>query len=390
MKKLWIVALGAVALIMLGTVIYIFQPSDSHTEEVALAEESSKEESDRFHFSSEQIENAGIEVKVAEPGKVRVFLTLPGWIVFNPDRFAHVVTKTSGVVRKANKSIGDTVSEGEVLAIIDSKEVAEIKSAYIMAKQRLALANTLFSNEKSLKEKRISSEQDFLHSQTSASEAQTELELAKHKIHSLGINEESIDAFRQGGLADFRSFEIRAPFDGTIIHRHLTLGEAVDDTQNAYVIADLSKVWVEMGISPKDILLVSPGQQVEVTNECGEKATATISRLSPLIDRENARAKAIAELRNEDGRWRPGGYVIAKLAIKEIEAPVVVPVEAVVRIDNEDFIFVSYSDGFEKRPVIKGETDGEVVAISSGLHPGEPYVAKNAFVLKIELMKGEP
>jgi cobalt-zinc-cadmium efflux system membrane fusion protein len=90
---------------------------------------------------------------------------------------------------------------------------------------------------------------------------------------------------------------------------------------------------------------------------------------------------------NADGRWRPGSFVTAAIAIDEHQAPVVAPVSAVQTVDGRKAVFVRTKDGFETRGVVLGQRDGQSVEVVSGLEVGETIAVSNTFSLKAELAK---
>lgn len=75
--------------------------------------------------------------------------------MLHPDRLVHVLPKISGVAREARKNIGDIVEEGEILAILESREMADTKANYLAAKEKLSLTSSLLEREKRLSEKRF-------------------------------------------------------------------------------------------------------------------------------------------------------------------------------------------------------------------------------------------
>ena len=114
-----------------------------------------------------------------------------------------------GVVREARKRLGDQVRAGEVLAVIDSRELADAKAGYLAAGERLALAESTFAREKSLWEKKISAEQDYLAAKQALTEARIELQAAKHKLQALGLSEASLKQPSARPDASLTRYEIR-------------------------------------------------------------------------------------------------------------------------------------------------------------------------------------
>lgn len=383
-----ILPVAIAALAVSALMFQIRHTYQNQTAEPAAAEE--EHEAGELALSEEQIRNGGIEVRKATPGKLKLTITLPGKIAINPESYAHLVTHSTGIVKEARHNVGDKVETGEVLALIESKEIAEAKSAYMTADRRERLAATLLQKEKILKDKRVGAEQEYLQVEALADEARMEKELARQRLFSLGLTDHEIMQLPNKLTTDLRLYEIKAPFSGTIINRHLTRGETIEAGQETYVIADLNTVRIELGIYPKDLPAAREGQKIQILNDLGENADAQVIKLSPIVDPDSSRVKVVAQLDNRKGNWRPGTYVTARLNVGEFTSPLVVPQEAIVKMENQDYVFIQHEGHFEKRPVTVGRSDGHMTEIVAGLKSGEPYVAKNAFILKFELTKGEP
>lgn len=125
-----------------------------------------------------KMQQFGIDVAVAGPGSLQTRLQLPGTVTLNTDRRVHIVARVPGIVREIRKNLGDTVRTGEVMAVIESRELADAKATYLAARERVALAATTFRREHDLWNKRISPEEDFLKAKQALAEARIELRVA--------------------------------------------------------------------------------------------------------------------------------------------------------------------------------------------------------------------
>ena len=121
----------------------------------------------------------------------------------------------------------------------------------------------------------------------------------------------------------------------------------------------------------------------------GKISQAKIIYLSPIIQDETITAKAVAEMENSSGNWRPGSFVKVNIATENAYAPIVVPKEAIQEIEGKEFVFVRIPEGFEKRQAQIGVGDNENVEILSGLSAGEEYASSKTFLLKADLSKKE-
>lgn len=339
-------------------------------------------------LTDKQIADNGIKTQSAEGGELKITLSTRGKIILHPDCVVHVLPKFSAVAYEARKNIGDTVHRGEIIAVLESREMAEIKADYLAALEKLKLASSSFDREQRLFDKKISSEQEYLNSKSANEEANINLQLAKQKLYAYGMNEKEISGLSEQNGPELRLYEIRSPIDGVVIDRHFTRGEYIDSNTLIYEIADLSRLWVEIGTYPKDLSRVKTGQVVEISLPSDNvKAEAKIIYLSPIIQEETITAKAIAELANHDRLWRPGTYVNVAVTTSKVPAKILIPKEAVQTIDGEDVVFVQTAEGFEKRSIQKGRCDQERVEIVSGLNPAEKYACENTFLLKADLGK---
>lgn len=353
-------------------------------------EQAEEEQAIFVAITPEQLKNAKLKEQEAAPGQLVIKLNLPGKIVFDPQRYAHIVPTASGIVKEARKIIGDPVAAGEVIAVIESRDMAEAKAAYLAAIRKEALASNILQREKVLRAKQIGPEQDYLQAEATAEEAKIELERTKQHLYALGLSQHEINALPYTSAIDLRKLELKSPLNGTVIDRHLTIGENVDGTQEAFVIADLKKLWVELNAYQKDLALLKEGLALVIIDEVGSRSPATLIRINPVVDTASSRIVAIAEIDNSSGKWRPGQYVRGVVEAAQLDASVSVPRESVMKIDNQDCVFVCTPEGYEKRDVVLGPKDDKNIWIVEGLAPGEKFVSKNAYILKFEMTKGEP
>ena len=328
---------------------------------------------------------AGIAIVTAGPARIRSVRQLQGEIHFNQDRLVRVVPRLAGVVTNAQRNLGDRVRRGDVLAVLESQALGDLKSEFYAAQQRLALARTSAEREKRLWEEKISAEQDYLASRQALAEAEIAHRNAAQKLSALGAPR---DAGGEAESANLARLEIRSPIDGVVIEKRVATGEAVAAEANIYVIADLSTVWAEGTLYPADLAAVKLGQKVTVSAaELDASAQGVIAYVGSLLGEQTRTAKARITLANPGERWRPGLFVTADVVQEEREVPLAVPVEAIQSLRDWKVVFARFGDVFEARPVELGRSDGKLVEVVSGLAPGQQVAAANSFVLKADLGK---
>ena len=345
----------------------------------------------RIAMDDERIRLAHIDVQPVGPAPIAKRLSVPGTIVPDAGNVAHVSVKLSGTVAELHKNIGDDVAKDDLLAVLESREVADAKSEYLTARLANDLQQDLTSRDKFAWEGRAIPEQQYMKSRNAAAQSAMRFSIARQKLLALGVQEAEIVALPQAADGSLRNQNIGAPISGRIAERKVELGTAVgrDSLETElFVIVDLSRVWVELSVSSADLPLVKEGQSVDVAlRGIANSVTGKIIFVSPLLDKETRAARVIAALDNRNGEWRPGSFVTAAIAIEQHEAPVVAPIGAVQTIEGQKAVFVRTKDGFEKRDVVLGQRDGTNVEIATGLAAGESVASTNTFSLKAELAK---
>lgn len=185
-------------------------------------------------------------------------------------------------------------------------------------------------------------------------------------------------------------YDLKAPISGTVIERQISLGEYASEQKPAFVVADLSTIWVDLSIYRQDLKRVRTGDEVLIDpDDGGGDIKGTISYMSPVGASDTQTAVARVILPNREGRLRPGLFVTARLVLAKRDVPIAVRVGAIQMLENKTVVFVREGDKVEARPVLIGETDARHAEVKEGLAAGERYVAENSFVVKAEIGKGE-
>jgi membrane fusion protein, heavy metal efflux system len=344
-------------------------------------------------LSEQQIAAAGIEVRPVQGGILGRRRFVPGTLVPAGDRIGRVAVRLLGTVAELRKRLGDPVEENEVVAVIESREVADAKSEYLATRLTDELQQTLFARAASLWQGKVITENDYLRARTSAQDARVKFDTARQKLFTLGLSEEQIAALPNQPAASLRRQELRSPIAGRIAERRVDLGALVGregQESELYVVVDLSELWVDLAVAPADLPAIREGQEITVAvGTSGERAPARIIFVSPLLDRDTRAARVVASLANPDHVFRPGNFVTAEIPLSQDRADVVVPKAALQTIKGARVVFVRNDDGFQARKVVIGREDDRAVEIASGLSAGEAIAVSNSFVLKAELGKAE-
>jgi cobalt-zinc-cadmium efflux system membrane fusion protein len=346
---------------------------------------------DAIKLTQAQIEAGNFSVVGVGGGELSKHIRVPGTIIPSGDRIARVAVRLVGTVAELRKRLGDRVEAGDVVAVIESREVADAKSEYLAARLVFGLQQTLFDRSTRLFEGKVLSENDYLRARTAFEDARVKIETARQKLFTLDLTAGQIEALPQQPVESLRRQELRAPIAGRIAERRVEIGALVGREgleSELFVIVDPTVVWADLAIPPTDLDHIHEGQDITVTAG-GDPSPATIMFVSPLLDKDTRAARVVASVDNASGKWRPGAFITADIPVDKTRAAQVVPVSALQTLKGYSVVFVRNAGGFEARKVSVGRRDARIAEITTGLSVGEQVATLNTFTLKADLGKSE-
>ena len=419
---------------------------------------------------------AGIRVEPVQPGTLRRQLWVTGKLTLNEDRLAHIYSLVEGTIHRVNVRFGQDVEAGEVLAIVDSKEVGEAKltlygnrlkaefakvnhewkqqinqntqmliatlrkeppitdlerlfldkpmgeyremliSAYarlhksqadyerlkpladrgVTAGKQLLAAKAVFEADRAtflalLEQLKFSAWQDALRTEQAFRQAERAVAVSRSQLYILGYRTQDltqIDPVAEGETISH--YEIRAPFNGTVIGKNVVLAERVGPDTELFQVADLSTVWVQADIYQKDLdRLKRLGSTIRFRAPPSKlEHEAEIFYRGDVLDPDTRTIRLRAMTANPKRDLKPGMFIEVALPGEVLTDVLRLPSSAVQEVDGQTIVFVQREDGtFERRDVTVGATSNGEVQIVDGLREGEPVVVEGGFALKSEMLK---
>ena len=329
---------------------------------------------DQVLLTQRQIDQAGIELARPTLGEGGGTIELPATIAGDPQATEIVSAAIGGRIVALDRNLGDRVARGERLAVIESREAAELKGRLEASRARLALANSILAREQQLFAERVSPEQDLIAARTASTEARIAFAQARQQLAATGA-----------GGGSLNRIEVRAPIAGAVVARPALLGQTVTAETELFRVANLDRVSLSISLSPADAGRVSRGAAVLVSAP-GRQATARVDFISPALDAETKMVPVIAALDNRDGRWRVGEAVTAAVTLAGSgDKAIRVPLTAVQTVEGRTSLFVRNDQGFRLVPVVLGRKAGDLGIVTKGLSGGEQIATVNSFTLKSAL-----
>jgi len=342
-----------------------------------------------IHMSPAEMKQFGIVVEKAAAGHLDITTRARGEVRLNRDRMAQIVPKASGTVKEIYCTLGDSVQEGEIMAIIESQQLADAKTGYLSALKHLELAQTIFKREQKLRSRKINSEQEYLSAKKDLAEAEITLSSNRQRLIFLGLSPTDLKQLSSEPMTMLTRLVVRSPFSGDIINKNIVLGEVLDGTTPIFTVADLNSVWIDLDLYLDDAGKINQGDRVTIPIPAMEESiTAVIAYVAPLLDPQTRTTKARIIIDNHNRNLRPGSFITAEITTGKVEAGIVVEENIIQDVAGHKCVFVQDEHGFESRPVTLGANAGNRVEITSGIHPGELIVTRNSFRLKAALETG--
>jgi cobalt-zinc-cadmium efflux system membrane fusion protein len=339
---------------------------------------------------SAAVEREGTRVIVPEGSPVRGKLTigpvgvqdiqrklvLPAIVEADPARTVKVLPPLTGRVTDLMVQLGERVTQGQELAVIDSGDLAQAYADIEKAKSVVTLTRKALDRQLSLERIGGVAIKDREQAQSDYNQAVAELDRSETRLRAVGVP--------AGQKAESRLLTLKAPVAGSLIDLQVARGAFLNDPTAAIMtIADLGTVWVTANVPESDTTRVAKGQDVEVVLPAypGELFAGKVLFVSDILDPDTRRTKVRIAFDNPDVKLKPNMFAEATFLAPKQTAPVV-PTQALILKNETDQVFVEVAPWtFEARPVEVSFQQGDRAVIERGLKPGERVVTKGGVLL---------
>jgi cobalt-zinc-cadmium efflux system membrane fusion protein len=362
-----------------------------------------------IQLAPEAIRSAGIQTLSVQSRTTNNPIMTTGEIQTNENRVFHISSFVSGRVIRDNVLLGDNIRQGQTLAVVQNLEVAKVQADYIhelhqneieidQARTRYSLAQKNLDRERLLLSEGISPRKDYQQAEADAVLTRSELEgKQEHQVHIKAEGKALLGAYgmRPGNIHSERirtGSPVTAPRSGVVTKKNVTLGDMVTPDTVMYEVADLSQIWLNVAVYPKDLSSVRVGQAVTFTTDSmpGKAFIGRINYIQPGVNEASHTYVARAYMGNPGGQLKPGMFGQVQVEQSATQAKPFVPEVAVQKYGRETFVFVPLGQNrFRKQTVILGDKVGDGYLISNGLQIGEQVIGKGSFTLKAEMLKSQ-
>lgn len=331
-----------------------------------------------------------IHLEAIEIGNKEVIpaYSVVGTVTFDPAYVARVGARMRGLVREVYRFEGSPVKAGEALAAIDSPELGEAQAAVSVLVAQNKAAELHQEREHALAERQLTTLRDVEESTATAERTDALLSAANQRVvaltgRKLGSEQRSLGVHL-----------LRAPITGTLVERHVSKGQLVDANHEAFLVANLDHLWVELSIYEQILPSLKVGDIVELhaksTGDDERVVQGEIARIGAVLDPETRGATVRVRVDNRKRWFNPGqsvSAIIRATAAAENDEPTV-PSSAVIYVDGEPSVFIADSPTSVIVTSVKlGETNGQEVQVLDGVEAGQRVVIRGTTELRNELFR---
>lgn len=323
----------------------------------------------------------GIKTQVVELKTVDETIITTGQIEEIPKNHFDINTPVQGTIASLLVDLGSKVGTGQPVVVIQSTEIAKLQAEIDQAKAELELAQSNFLREQALFEKGISAKKDFEASKALLKSTEAKLKALESNLKILtGLTTSD----EQG------TFQVESRKSGTIVERHVTVGQVIGANQLLFHAIDLSKLWASANIYEKDISKVSLGQKVFVSLDGSPKGSyeGKLTYIGSVIDEKSRTLPVKAELINTKDILKPGAFVQLVIHTNKKKDAILIPSKAIVDIDEEKdeehkhIVYIKEGDSYKPRNIKVIKHDKEYTEVISGLIAGDVLVVSGGYQLQ--------
>jgi cobalt-zinc-cadmium efflux system membrane fusion protein len=357
--------------------------------------EQSVEESDRpdiVKLTKASIREIGLETEIVSKKPFTKYSMIPAKVLADQDNEAIVGSLIQGRVCKVFVKAGDYVKAGQELMTVEGLEIGEIKAGFLSARANLEYQKANYERQKKLLEENVGAQKNLLETQNEYEKARAEYNAEKNRINAIGLTDSEVIDGKSNHTNELGSapLPIKSPISGIVVERNVVIGQLIEATTTAFKIINLSSVWVDGQMYEKDACKITGRTAVDFIASSYPDSLfhGQVTYIGQVVDEKTRTITIRAAFNNASGKLKPQMFGELKIPNANTTTALLVPAEAIIKIDNTDYVFVQKQDTtFEKIQVLASCGQNETMEITRGLNNGDKVVVKGAFYLKSELLK---
>jgi membrane fusion protein, heavy metal efflux system len=337
-------------------------------------------------LTAEQMQARNIQITEVQPTPFAHEISLIGEVAGNPDKLHTISAKVGGIVKSVHFIEGKQVTKGSLLVVIESPEIATLRSKYFSAYSKYKAANSNITRLKELGKLRLASEQEVLNAEAEYKMALSELNANKENLSMMNI---SLPDVNNEHIRSNGNIEIRSPSNGIIISRNVVQGARVEAATVLGSLGDISELWFMVKIFEKDLSQVSEGTPAAVilNSYPGLVFDGVLEYIGNSIDMGSRTVNGRIVIQNIDKKIKIGlfGRALVKNTVREVLG---VPETAITILTGNHYVIKEIATGeFQLQKIELGEKSKDLQEVTMGLSNGDKVVTVGLYELKSMILK---
>lgn len=332
---------------------------------------------DRVVIPEQSVLRGQLKFDTVRAEQIQSQLSAPAVVEADPQKYANVFPPLTGRLLRLQVQLGDTVTNGQLLATLQSPDFFAAQDNYVKARSVEELTRHALKREQDLQTNKIAAQKDVEQATSDYESAKIDLATAVQQLSTYGFNVET-DQLGQ-------PLPVFAPLSGQVVDMASAHGEfRNDNTTPLMTVADLSTVWVTASVAEKDLRFLAKGQDISVSLAAypGEKFTGKVAFIGDLIDPDIRVAKVRIVFDNAERRLKPGMFATVNF-LGFPQTQLTVPTTAVVQSGSAAFVFEQVKPWtLQPREVKVGAQQGDRIIITEGVAAGASVLAKEGVLFQ--------
>lgn len=324
------------------------------------------------------------QLKIGEPEiqDVAGSLQVAARIDTDASRIARIGSPVAGRIIKLLVLEGQYIRQGSALATLHSTDLSDTQFSFVKAFSQQNLAEQATQRAEQLVKADVMGQAELQRRRAELLQATTEAAAFRTQLGGLGMSDAAIRKLESTRQLN-ADYPILSTISGTVLDRKVTIGQIVQPAEMAFMVADLSNVWVIADVPEESSGHLHKGMDVVVKIPAlpNQNVKGKLSYVSPIVDPVTRTVQVRMDLPNPHGIFKPA-MLAGMTFLDATERKTTVPSTAVVREENKDYVFIQIEPTkFMLREVSLGMENGDYRVLESGVSPGEKIVLDGAFHL---------
>ncbi|MCG9874779.1 MAG: efflux RND transporter periplasmic adaptor subunit [Leptospiraceae bacterium] len=345
-----------------------------------------------FRLSEDSRYKIPIQIAEASNEEFNSAIELTGEITADPDNTQTIGTRLKGKVLEIRKKEGDPVRKGDILVVMDSPEVARLKSKYLTSLAKLQATQKNTERIKELVKIKLAADQEARNAEAESLTWEMEVKADKENLimNDIPIPKNNLDSQSADSNQNTKIY-LRSSINGTLIMRHVSPGNIVAENTIFVTVANLNNVWFAARAFENDLKFLKLGENVKVSINAypDQIFTGKLSFIGSSIEKETRSIPARITLNNSNNLLKIGLFGKALLNVDSIKQDkILIPDSCLLTINGKDGVFIQINDlTYEWKEIKLGGTQGKLISIEEGLKNGDKIVSSGAYSLKAIYLK---